>query len=475
MKQLETVQKRTITKTPSENQRVIFLVLRNIKTPSFTLTQAQLVIIQLIGFFVFFLETPLETVVQLAIVLGSVIGELKLVENTDMKELAYNYCTLNDQGGDVSKRWSITFWVYSVDAQKKVRKFDYSVNKYKTESQRRSYAKKRIETINSLLEKGYHIDNTKKQTATASVLTVNRALDFALGICSVSHASRLSYSSTISIFSKWCKTRKIEDIPIDSFSKKNAFEYRDELKAKGKVGKTINTDVACLKSMWNILKKRELVKENPWTILDKEKEIITNRNIAYTWGEVSQLASVISEQDAELWQFISIIYHTLARPNEIRQLQVYNIHLNKRKIFIDAKKSKSKKDRWINMHDGLIETIIDLVKNKSSNDFLFPGTEAGKPISKNRMTDRHRQILQTLGLDDGEHTLYSWKHTGVVQAYEAGVDLKSIQQQCGHSSIMETDNYLKSLGLYNNFEIIMKQPALPALKSPAQLVTGAKI
>jgi integrase len=47
-------------------------------------------------------------------------------------------------------------------------------------------------------------------------------------------------------------------------------------------------------------------------------------------------------------------------------------------------------------------------------------------------------------------TLYSWKHTGVVQAYKNGVDIKAIQLQCRHYSIEQTDVYLKSLGFVEN-------------------------
>ena len=110
--------------------------------------------------------------------------------------------------------------------------------------------------------------------------------------------------------------------------------------------------------------------------------------------------------------------------------------------------------------DGLIDTIIELIKNKSTNDFLFPGTQYGKPISKNIMSNRHRDILKDLNFSPN-HTLYSWKHTGVVKAFLAGINIKSIQLQCRHYSIAETDNYLKSLGLFDNFDLQMNMPLLP--------------
>jgi integrase len=48
----------------------------------------------------------------------------------------------------------------------------------------------------------------------------------------------------------------------------------------------------------------------------------------------------------------------------------------------------------------------------------------------------------------------------VVKAYNAGVDIKSIQRQCRHTSIDMTDNYLKSLGLYYNEAFLLKMPVL---------------
>jgi site-specific recombinase XerD len=461
VKHTETVTSYKNTEMPADFQQVIFLFEMGIVIPSFTLLLIQLLVILIVGFLFQVVETPFETATYFSSLLfTAVISELDLKNSEDynMKNLPFTPAILNDANGDVTKRWSITFWCWSVQAGAKIRKFDYSVNKYKTERERRGYAKRRIELINGLLEKGYHHDSTKKKPG--SILTINEALKHALEVCSVSHASQLSYNSTVSMFLSWCEARNMLKQPIEMFQKKDAFAYRDRLKEANKAGKTINTDVACMKRMWNLLKKRELVKDNPWTILEKEREIITNRNIAFTWGEVTKLSAAIPDKDKELWQFVSLMYHSLARPNELRQLQVYNIHLNKRKIYLDAWKTKNKKERWINIHDGLIDTLIDLIKNKVSKDYLFPG-ENGNPISKNRMTDRHRVFLKDLEMNDGDHTLYSWKHTGVIQAYEAGVDIKSIQLQCGHSSVAETDNYLKSLGLYNNQDIILRQPALP--------------
>lgn len=459
MKQFDTVKVTKLHNTSPDFQRLVFFDFINIQIPSITHQLIQLSVFLIVGFLHCYVETVVETVSASSILFGAVVSELDFkLNSTDMK-YPYKSAILNNQNGNLNKRWSISFWVYSVNEGKKIRKYDYSINKYSSVRERNAYAKKRIEAINTLLVQGYHIDNSKP--APDALLSIADALEAAFDACSISHASELSYKSSKKCFINWAEKHNLDNNLIQNFSTKHAYQYRDYLKNAGKVGTTINNEISILRRLWNILIKREYIKLNPWNGLEKEREIITNRNIAYRRDEISNLVEVIRRKDIELFHFISMMYHTLARPNEIRQLQVHNIHLNKKKIYFEASKTKSKVDRWINIHDSLIDTLIELIKNKSSNEFLFPGSVPGKPVSKNRMTARHREFLKHLELDNGEHTLYSWKHTGVVLAYEAGVDIKSIQRQCGHSSITETDNYLKSLGLYDNHEITLKQPRLP--------------
>ncbi len=59
---------------------------------------------------------------------------------------------------------------------------------------------------------------------------------------------------------------------------------------------------------------------------------------------------------------------------------------------------------------------------------------------------RHRKLLQKLGYGP-EYTLYGWKHSGVIAAYLAGLDVLAIQQMCGHSSVDMTYTYLRNIGL----------------------------
>ncbi|MEM9984802.1 MAG: hypothetical protein AAF804_06875, partial [Bacteroidota bacterium] len=75
---------------------------------------------------------------------------------------------------------------------------------------------------------------------------------------------------------------------------------------------------------------------------------------------------------------------------------------------------------------------------------LKPGPD---PWHRKNATYLHRLVLEDTGLYDGKLTMYSWKHTGVCNAYLAGVDIKTLQSLLRHSSLDMTAIYMRALGL----------------------------
>jgi hypothetical protein len=72
----------------------------------------------------------------------------------------------------------------------------------------------------------------------------------------------------------------------------------------------------------------------------------------------------------------------------------------------------------------------------------------GVAYNLNRMNKRHRKILTDLGFSTA-HKLYSWKHTGAINAVLAGVTVKELQIQLRHASLEEVDKYLRQLGAFD--------------------------
>jgi len=460
MTQNDTVILREIRKCWTDIQHFINEKIEKIQIPSSTLILTQLIVFQLIGILVLYLDTPVDTVVFCSVPLFNQLKLIKMMTQTE--KLPYKEALLNDRKGNLTSRWYIQFWVWSDVEKKTIRRWDYAINKEigKDEADtiriRRAYAKARIKAINQLLEDGYHVSNKVEEKSID--LTIRKGMEYALKISGLKGNSYNSYSSTTNIFIEWAEKNGLDSIQLDKFRRKDAYQYIDWRLSCGIKGSTINSDISYIKRLWSILKKREIISVNPFSELEKQKEERSLRNLAYNDSEIELLKNEISVADPELWSFIQIIYNTFIRPNEVRQLKVSDIRLANRMIYVDASVSKNNKSEFVTIPDSLIDSIINLVQFKSSGEYLFPGQKSGC-ISKNRMNDRHRKFLEKHNFST-DHTLYSWKHTGVVRAYKAGVDLKRIQLQCRHHSIAETDNYLKSMGLYENLEIKLKMPPL---------------
>lgn len=372
--------------------------------------------------------------------------------------------TLNDCKGRTEGRWYILFYVWDVQERQMVRKRDYSINMYASAAQRRAYAKQRIQSINELLEDGYHIDSRKKEEFEGdieSAVTLEQALTTILEIKrkSFRHSSYLSFNSTLKNFLAWAQSNRISTSNVKSFDRLRAMLWVDHLVINQKLaGKSVNSKVSYMKSLFNELLQREIIQSNPFAKIKKHKEVTTYQNLAYTDQEVAEVKKAILDKEPELWTFVQFIYYCYLRPSEIRSLAMEHINPQAGKIFVPGHISKNGIDAYVDIPAKFLDYLSSVHFFENKKGLLFTN-KSGNKIGKNTMTARHKTIIDALGMDN-RHTLYSWKHTGVIKAYKAGVDIKSIQRQCRHTAIDMTDNYLKSLGLFDNKEFLLKMPGI---------------
>jgi len=129
-------------------------------------------------------------------------------------------------------------------------------------------------------------------------------------------------------------------------------------------------------------------------------------------------------------------------------------------IYIPGPKSKNGKDGYLRVPSRLYDELAAMdLGTRNPEDYLFGNysrtkntgsTVHVKKEHRTRITDLFTEVFKKLNITN--RNLYSFKHTGVVAAYKAGIKVKAIQQQLRHASLLETDNYLRGLGLYSNAE-----------------------
>lgn len=389
----------------------------------------------------------------------------------ERKNVSYPYreAKLVHYGYSPNRKWYIDFSAWDVVEGALKRKRITDFNSINGVVRRRAYAEKLVGEINEMLIHGFHfnrkraeeIARAKKEHELKPYYTLEEVMNAALHIknTELSHSSVLSYRSDVKAFLKWAESVGVAGLNSLQVGTDVGLMYCDHLTLEQQlVGKTINVKMGCLKSIAEIAFQRKLLAVNIFRSVAKRKEIITKQNLAYTDDQIARIKKKLLEVDPEVWYFCMFIFYTFMRPAEIRTLRVENVDFKKKKVYLAAENSKVKTERYVEISVGLRLVLESMEVNwKNKKEFLFkaPNGDALKGKGKNYFAYKYRDILDELKFDK-HYTLYSWKHTGNVKAYQAGIGIHAIMRQNGHTNVETTMNYLKSLGLLENREFTEK-------------------
>lgn len=363
-----------------------------------------------------------------------------------------HFPVLNDRDNDLQKRWYVSFYLWDAAQAKFVRKTDFSMNHIKTLKDRKEYCKKLIEELSAMMMKGA-VANAPV-IAPKNEVTWKDAFEivFEHKKTSISKNTLRWYVTLRNAVNDFFELSKKSNVMLIDFSSKVVYEFLDFLKAVKKVdNKTYNNYMTTLSTVFAFLVEREYIKDNPCKKI-KKLGVKSGNHTPYTNAQISEIKKVMNEKGYDtLLIFVQFIYYTLARPKELKELRVRDI--GEKTILFRGAISKNKKSQFVVIPDGLEKIIQKEGIRKMPADFYVFGVK-GKPSEKAIWRDyfysQFAEVLKYLGLVGKQYTIYSFKHTAVINLFQAGVDIKDIQVQCRHSSIAQTDTYLKDLGLIKN-------------------------
>jgi len=211
---------------------------------------------------------------------------------------------------------------------------------------------------------------------------------------------------------------------------------------------TVMDYIGLFTRFFNDLIEKDIIIKNPFS---KVKKLKVNQVGKKPFNDLQKtiLKEEIAKCNPQLWLFIQFMVYTFIRPNELRLMVVGDIDIHDGKILVRREVSKNKKSQYVAIPTQLYKEIINSKMCDYPHDyylFSLKGIPDVKPSYKDYFERKHRIILERLKFSP-QHTIYSWKSTGVISAKEAGLDLKEIKEQLRHSSLDMTDKYLKSLGI----------------------------
>lgn len=351
-------------------------------------------------------------------------------------------------------KWYVYYKVYDPkkDCMKTQRDYAGLNIKGQTDKERKSVADSRIIALTTFLKNvGSPLENRKEPNKTIAEIME----DFIkLKEKSLRKKSLTHYTQGKRVFTEYGYTY----LKPENFTPLLAQGFSDWLLTKKNyAGKSHNNHISYVSSMFNMMVDREMIDKNPFKKV-KFQPVDVGRNMAFSDKQRKEIRDYLERNNHPLFMLVQFIYYCFIRPNELMQIQVKHIDFDTNSINIPSHISKNRKQASVEMPKAFAQLVRNRYKNIDPEWYV-----AGKglipnhtPVHRNRITAAHKKVLEDLNISD-QHTLYSHKHTGAVQAIKAGVNPYDLMRQLRHSSLEQTMIYLKTLGLVPNTGYSTKQ------------------
>jgi len=225
--------------------------------------------------------------------------------------------------------------------------------------------------------------------------------------------------------------------PID-ISQIGPAEIETHLVGRRKLSaRSANLDFEILRNFFKWCVSRRLLAESPMESLRKFPQGKPVKIIP-TKAEVDLLIEKNQGTDRLL---LLLLVYTMGRISEIKELQWKNIDLEKRVLYLRTRKTRdgSESVRTIPINGQLLEC---LTSQDPRDGYILTSRSDGQPFRDLRK--RLKKCVNVAGVSSisGFH---QFRHYGASMMANAGVDLKTIQELLGHTTLDTTNIYLQSL------------------------------
>jgi len=381
----------------------------------------------------------------------------------DMK-LKYTEPIIYDAGGDLTKRWYV-YYRYLDPVTGKLQKQTpvyLGVNKFKTLADRREAISILRKVVSNSLKNGFspyeqskiEIPDNKDDVDQIKSYNVVEAVKFVLDIkkTSLKETSYKDFKSRVNQFKNWLIDNKFGHRDVKDINATVMLNYLNHVQIKSSPANRNNTRNN-LSGFFTELKKNFIITENP--ILETVSEKTTpERHKSYSVKQEKDIFKHLSENDPLLLLFIKFVSYNFLRPIEVVRLQIKDVDIIGKKLFI---RTKNKPVKVKIIPDILLKELPDLDRF-NPNDYLFTPYQIGgawETEETNRrgyFSDRFKTVVKdkfNLGIDYG---LYSFRHTFITKLYNEFVkkstpfEAKSkLMLITGHTTMSALEKYLREI------------------------------
>jgi len=195
-----------------------------------------------------------------------------------------------------------------------------------------------------------------------------------------------------------------------------------------------NRDLAALRMILNYARRQQHIDRNP--VCDVKFLAEGPGNIRIVSHE--EQGQYVKAASSLVHDVALLIVETGMRPEEVFRLRAEELNLPQR--YVKVSKGKT---RFARRSIPLTESAIEVLRRRLSNakgPYLFPHrSDPNRPL--NNIDRGHHKAVSDAGIEPG-FRLYDFRHTFGSRSAMAGVDLATLKELMGHSSITTTMRYV---------------------------------
>lgn len=241
------------------------------------------------------------------------------------------------------------------------------------------------------------------------------------------------------------KQQQLRDYLIPFFKDKvltdiSAFDierYKKHWVENGISSTTVNRQLSIVTHMFNKLIDWKLLDKHPCRIKKfKEKE----GRITYLTSEQATELLEEAKRDGNpyVYPFMLIGLETAMRKTEILSIQIKDIDLERKIIYIPKAKAGAREQPITDHLASFLSSYIELVDK--SQEWLFPSKTSRTGHLEN-IEKPFRRVVAAIGLDPKEVVRHTLRHTAITHLVQAGVDLPTVKRISGHKTLQMVERY----------------------------------
>ena len=362
---------------------------------------------------------------------------------SDFNKVLYLPAVLREYSGG----WRIEYWVLDPLTNKLVRqqvRAQRIAKRFKTKREARMFMSTVTQNINNRLAGGWNPLFQEEDSRLYHPL--NKVLDIFLQ--EKTKELRLntvrSYVSFTKMLKDWMKKEGIE-IMCGRFNKLMAVRYMDYVYNTRNVSTvTYNNHIKLGRAMFSWLLEKCYIKTNPFEHI-KSKAKGEKFRVLIPKEDRTRISEYLTAKKSNYLIVCQLVYNSLIRPNEIRQIRVGHINLKEHYITIPGANAKNHNKRVAALSPELEELISKLNIDRYPKDFYLFGedlTPDKTSCGVARFTKEWVKLRTALKLPKTMQ-LYSLRDSGINNMIKSGIDDLTVMQHADHSSLEMTTVYAK--------------------------------